>query len=292
MSGRLRSYLELVRLPNTFTAAADVVAGFLYAGGNADRWASTAALAAASALLYGGGAALNDVCDAERDARERPSRPIPSGRIGRAAALRCSVVLLIAGSGAAAMQSARAAGVAGLLTLFIVLYNALFKTRAVAPALMGACRGLNLSLGLISAPSAALANGALPVALMWTYVASLTVFARREATAGRRGDLVLGTLGVCSAIVGLAGLASIGAMRHPTALAPIAVLALALGTRGLAAVRRPQPDAVQRAVKTFVLSIVLFDAGLVWSSRGPAAALVVVLFLLPAVLLARRFRVT
>ena len=38
-------------------------------------------LAAAFSLLYTGGMYLNDAFDREVDARERPERPIPSGRV-------------------------------------------------------------------------------------------------------------------------------------------------------------------------------------------------------------------
>jgi hypothetical protein len=33
VNAKLRGYLELVRLPNLFTAAADILAGFFYASG-------------------------------------------------------------------------------------------------------------------------------------------------------------------------------------------------------------------------------------------------------------------
>ena len=84
-AGRLRSLLELVRLPNVFTAPADVVMGMAVSG--APLSPANALLLLASASAYAGGMALNDAFDAPLDAVERPERPIPSGRLARA--FRC-----------------------------------------------------------------------------------------------------------------------------------------------------------------------------------------------------------
>ena len=89
----LQDYLELLRLPNVFTAVADVVMGFFFVQA---PWAfshdpqrsllpvgvwTVGLLAAASALLYSAGMVLNDVFDIELDRQEQPYRPLPSGRI-------------------------------------------------------------------------------------------------------------------------------------------------------------------------------------------------------------------
>lgn len=117
----LQSYLELLRLPNVFTAVADVAMGFFFVQaawafsddpqqsllpihlGNIGRllglegllvgksllpiglWA-IGLLAAASALLYSAGMVLNDVFDIELDREEQPDRPLPSGRISQSSA--------------------------------------------------------------------------------------------------------------------------------------------------------------------------------------------------------------
>ena len=90
----LQSYLELLRLPNVFTAAADVAMGFFFVQA---AWAfnidvrppslrpigiwTIGLLIVASASLYLAGMVLNDVFDIELDHEEQPYRPLPSGRI-------------------------------------------------------------------------------------------------------------------------------------------------------------------------------------------------------------------
>ena len=95
----LRAYLELLRLPNVFTAMADVVMGFFFVvvvNVPVDA-ARLGLLVGASSLLYCAGMVLNDVFDFDLDARERPERPLPSGRISRPAAARLGWGLLATG---------------------------------------------------------------------------------------------------------------------------------------------------------------------------------------------------
>src|SRR5438445_368712 len=95
-----RAYAQLVRLPNVFTALADIALGWLCAtatGTPAARWPSFLLLMAASACLYSGGMIWNDFFDLEQDRRERPFRPIPSRRITRRAAATAGVIALLLG---------------------------------------------------------------------------------------------------------------------------------------------------------------------------------------------------
>lgn len=291
MSDKFRAYLDLIRIPNVFTAVADVVAGFLYVGGTAGNWRTAILLVVASGCLYAGGCALNDFCDAACDTRERPNRPIPSGRVTRRAALILSIFLCCTGFGAAVSVSGRAALTAVLLVGSIVAYDVVLKQTILAPGLMGACRALNLALGMSGAQILWSGTTLVPIALMWLYVASVTHFARREAEGGGRGRLVAGAVGVCLAVVGLTSLFRLVHAVHFEYLAAVTLLALWLGYRGLTAVVDPKPASVQRAVRTFVISIILFDMCIVWAARGPGIAFGVAVLLLPTLALGRRFRV-
>jgi 4-hydroxybenzoate polyprenyltransferase len=104
LASTLRGYLELVRLPNVFTAMADVAMGFLFTRADflpgEDGWL-LGLLLAASSLLYAAGVVLNDVFDLEVDAVERPHRPLPSGRVSPAVARWLGWELLVVGLAAA-----------------------------------------------------------------------------------------------------------------------------------------------------------------------------------------------
>jgi len=292
LRSRVYTYLELVRLPNLFTAAADVVAGFLYAGGRLENWIDPVGLTAASVFLYAGGAALNDVCDVERDKHERPERPIPSGRVSRSASLRIAVGLLAIGFGFAALTSARATMIAGSLIVAIVLYDAVLKSTPVAPGIMGLCRALNLALGMNAAWTLWTAAALTPIGLMWLYVTSVTFFARQEAGVSSPSRLTLGTVGVCAAVAGLSAL--LWAVPNPQVsfLWLLGLLLVGLGYEGFRAAAQRSPATVQAAVRTFVIALVVFDACIAWAARGPWPALLVASLILPTILLARLLRVT
>src|SRR5947209_11417835 len=98
-----RAYAQLVRLPNVFTAMADITLAALAAGALPGRWFGFVLLLLASACLYCGGMVWNDFFDVEQDRRERPFRPLPSGKVSRGAAARLGAVLLAAGVGLAGL---------------------------------------------------------------------------------------------------------------------------------------------------------------------------------------------
>src|SRR5947209_8977616 len=87
----LLPYAQLVRLPNVFTALADIVLAALVSGvfgpfepDSGIRWSRVAAffcLLIASTLLYWAGMVWNDYFDLAEDRRDRPGRPLPSGRV-------------------------------------------------------------------------------------------------------------------------------------------------------------------------------------------------------------------
>ena len=292
MNGKARAYLDLVRLPNLFTAAADILAGFLYAGGRLENWIDLVGLTAASVFLYAGGAALNDVCDVERDTHERPERPIPSGRVPRSVSLRLAAGLLAIGFGFAALTSTRATIIAGALIVAIVLYDTVLKSTPVAPGIMGLCRALNLALGISAAWTLWTPAALTPIGLMWLYVTSVTFFARQEAGVSSPGRLTVGTIGVCAAVAGLSALLWIVPSAQPSFLWLVGLLLVGLGYEGFRAAAQRSPATVQAAVRTFVIALVVFDACIAWAARGPWPALLVASLILPTILLARLLRVT
>ena len=142
--GRIGIYLGLGRVSNLPTVWTDVLAGAVLAGGERDA-ATLSALSASLSAFYVGGMFLNDAFDREIDRRERPERPIPSGRITAVEVFLVVGALLAAGLAGAALVAtpgARSgAAISGLiLGALVVLYDAWHKGNALAPFFMGLCR--------------------------------------------------------------------------------------------------------------------------------------------------------
>jgi len=292
VKGKLRAYLELVRLPNLFTAAADIVAAYFYSHGAWSWTLDATLLVAASICLYAGGVALNDVCDVRRDALERQRRPIPSGRLSRREAGAVASILLGLGVVLAFAASAFSGIVATALVVAIALYDGVLKVTFLAPAMMGLCRALNWLLGASLVPISLDLASTLPVLVIWVYVTSLTLFARREAGKSDVRWLAVAMVGVLAAVLGAAGLVLVLPNRDSGAWIAAGALMTLLLRRGGIAMKRPQPEFVQRAVKSFVVSLIFLDAVMVWSALGSGPALFVASFAVPTFLLARAFRVT
>ncbi|MET8912084.1 SCO3242 family prenyltransferase [Micromonospora sp. NPDC004551] len=193
---RLADLAELVRAPAALSVPGDVLSGAA-AAGTLDR--RTPALAGASVLLYWAGMAANDWADRRLDAVERPERPIPSGRVRPAAAFGVAAGLTAAGLAlAGAAGGRRATAVAVPLAATIWGYDLLAKNTAAGPAVMAACRGLDVLLGASVGPgrgqagrrTAPAARGlvrALPAALtVAAHTWTVTALSRREVSGADR----------------------------------------------------------------------------------------------------------
>lgn len=308
--GPIRSWLQLMRFPAVFTALADICAGFAVKTSGFEPAGDFAGLLIASAGLYLSGMVLNDVFDRERDAIERPGRPIPSGRVGLMPAAALGAGLMLFGFIAAATVSQQALWVALCLATCVLAYDGVLKATPLGPVAMGGCRFLNVMLGSSvigsggDVPSAVWAAPQLYVAAaIGVYVAGITWFARTEEKSSRRWSLLAGATVANLGIAILAGTYYGWPARlawpwaggvNLTGLAALAgMIALMIDVRVVAAAAEPSPRRVQAAVKAMLLAIIILDATAVLAQTGErslavgTAALVV-----PALLLGRWVYVT
>ena len=301
------SWLKLIRVPNLATAIADPLAGFLIAGGfyQYENLPLGGWLAIASSLcLYAGGMVQNDVVDLQIDQTERPHRPLPSKQVSFELAQFVSIGLLLFGVvlacvASVSMRDGTPAVIGVMLTAAICGYNCYAKGTWLGPLFMGGCRALNWSLGMVIAGSASFPLWMIPCG-MGVYVMGITLFARDEAGAGRRPQLLAGAL-VMSIGLLVAGLAPLVSMEVEAANVPhwlvegrlIAWLAL-WGVLGVSilircgqAIISPVPQRMQSAVGNAIMSLITLDAVLVLAFCGEQWA-VSVLALLVWFVLGRR----
>jgi 4-hydroxybenzoate polyprenyltransferase len=216
-----RTHLALGRVSNLPTVWSNVIAGAALAGVD-PTLGGVAVAALAPSLFYVGGMYLNDAFDARFDRIHRPERPIPAGRITRAAVFAIGSALLLAGlvwlTFAAVVSSARAVALvpAWLLALAIVVYDARHKGNPAGPFVMGACRALVYPVGALAAGGSFTAGVAIGAVALFAYVVSLTFVAKRGGSSRTVGGLIAGIAvldAVASAVAGsLAGaIACLGA---------------------------------------------------------------------------------
>jgi UbiA prenyltransferase family protein len=304
---RFQVYAQLVRLPNLPTALADILLGFLATGSlfTPGRWPAYLLLLLASACLYCGGMVWNDFFDREEDKRERPDRPIPSGKITPREAARCGAALVAAGVLCALLaglwQWARGEGgwvaptvLALLLTGAIFLYDAWLKRTLVGPVGMGACRFLNVMLGVSPAAALLPTRGVYLAFVVGLYIVGVTWLARTEARVSSRSALTAAACVMSLSLLAALPLPTLPLPETPPAdasspLFPYLLVALGffLGFPVVAAIRTPTPDRVQAAVKRSLMGLILLDTVLATALAG-TLGLALLLLMAPSVYLNRR----
>jgi UbiA prenyltransferase family protein len=294
----VRAYLELVRLPNLFTAAADVLAGYLTvtavsAGplqaafdGETLSW-----LIVSTVCLYGGGIVMNDYFDQAVDALERPERPLPSGRVSRQAARRFAVALFVLAALAGASVGPWSLGLALAIAICAVVYDAIGKRTNFGPLNMALCRFLNLLLGASAAPALLLERFDLALLLL-VHITGVTVMSRGEVVGGERRGVLAMLAAVGSVAVGLTTFGLTGLVPDRSYLPFLCAYVLVAGVPAARAYINPIPRNVGLGVKWGVLGLVLLDAAFAASFAGPPAGLAVAVLLIPGTLIARLFAVT
>jgi hypothetical protein len=199
---------ELIRAPAALSVPGDIIAGAAAARAFSPR---TAGLSAASVCLYWAGMAANDWADRDIDARERPARPVPSGRVSPSAALGIAAGLSAAGLGLAGMAGGRRAlAVAVPLTALVWSYDLKLKHTAAGPAAMAACRALDVMLGAAPAREPSAPARAVPHALaVAAHTYTVTALSTREVT-GCTPALPRATLAATASLAGAVAAGGLG----------------------------------------------------------------------------------
>jgi 4-hydroxybenzoate polyprenyltransferase len=294
---RLRPYLQLVRLPNVFTAFADICLAAVVTGVGLNRLPTFLLLLLASGCLYCGGMVWNDFFDIEQDRRERPFRPLPSGRVKRATAGWFGAGLLglgwlfalTAGRGSDGEWNWTPAILASFLVAMILLYDASLKRTWAGPLAMGSCRFLNVLLGLCVAGPLTWTWEPHLAAVVGLYIVGVTWLARKEAAVSN--PLVL--TGAAATMLGSLLLGLMLPARFPpgtgSPLFPylLVVLGFLVGLPIGHAILGPTPARVQAAVRRALMGLVVLDAVLATGLAG-TIGLLILLVLVPVLLLSRR----
>jgi 4-hydroxybenzoate polyprenyltransferase len=295
---RLRDYAQLVRLPNVFTALADITLGALVTGALPQNWLPFVLLLLASACLYCGGMVWNDYFDVEQDLRERPFRPIPSGRVSPRQALVLGLALLGSGVLCAVLAGLLGLGktpvvLAGCLVVAILGYDAWLKRTWAGPVAMGSCRFLNVLLGLSLAPVPDWSRGVVLALVVGLYIVGVTWFARTEALESRKAALIGAALvmlaGVALGLVVPVLLPGSAWQQNTSVAFPYLLVGFGflVGMPVCRAIAKPVPGRVQPAVKRAVLGLVVLDSVLATAAVS-LWGLALLLLLVPGLYLGRR----
>jgi 4-hydroxybenzoate polyprenyltransferase len=279
-----------MRAPAVFTALSNILAAHLIVTRGDILWPELLLLLGSTAALYSGGMVLNDWFDYQVDLRERPARPLPSGRIQRGHALVFGILLLSCGAGLTAFVGTGAFYTALGIVALVLLYDGVLKNTGAGCVVMGGCRYLNWLLGLSLLPLTGLAL-MLPVPV-FLYITALTLLSREEVSANSRTTLIFTATGIVLAALAIL---LISTFEGKDAIWKTTIVLACTGFicyRLWLIFRNFSPASVQSGMKLLILAIIPLDALLVMVFGTPWHALVVLALLLPGKFLARMMYVT
>lgn len=297
VSQRVKEYLQLIRLPNVFTTPSNILAGYFAAvtttaAAEADG-VHLIAIMVSSGLLYIAGIVLNDYFDIEIDKKERPSRPLPSGKISKGYALTIAIVALLIANIIALIVGPISLAISLALTLLIIAYDYQLKYSVLGPFAMGGTRSLNVIFGAspvllyIDNHSVAIVGAA--AASLFFYVSSITILSKKEVGKERPNStlVILIVFGVILAIVPLGMLLQF----EWTFLLNLSIFAGVTIVTFRQYIAKEVPS-VQKAVRNMVISIIILDSVFVTGTAGLPYGLATLLLIAPVVVLAKKLYVT
>lgn len=279
---------ELVRLPAALTVPGDAWSGTAHAGGGGRAWA----MPASSVLLYWSGMALNDWADRDLDARERPERPIPSGRVPAPQALAVALGLGAGGLAVSALVGGpRALRVSAPLAGLVGLYDVVAKESALGPVVMAGTRGLDVLLGASASAGDGVASAWAPAVAGTAHTVALTALSRGEVhgSTALTARLAASTTAAVAAFGVVAALRDTSSPQHHRAAGALLSLGYAavVGRAQLAAASSPDAVTVRRATGAGIAGFPLLQSS--WlARRGRWGAVAAVLGARPALRAASR----
>jgi 4-hydroxybenzoate polyprenyltransferase len=232
----------------------------------------------------------NDYFDQEQDRRERPFRPLPSGRITPRQAVLLGAGLLLLGILLALPAGRTSLFIAVFLLVAILAYDGWLKRTWAGPVAMGTCRFLNVLLGVSACGSILWPLGGHLALVVGLYIVGVTWFARTEARVSNQNALR------GAAAVMLAGLllalplpVLLPEGHHSSFLFPYLLVGFGffVGMPVVGAIDNPAPSRVQAAVKRSLMALILLDAVLASATAG-VIGLVILILLVPSLYLNRK----
>jgi 4-hydroxybenzoate polyprenyltransferase len=308
----LEDYLRLIRLPNLFTVPSNILVGYLalIAPFHTDVL-QLLLLATSSILLYASGLIFNDYFDIETDLKERPYRPLPSGKISKRTACTIGVASMASANLAAFFAGGRnGCVVSGLVSIIVISYNYKLKETNFGPVAMGLARSANVLLGgspalyLILQNNNLFARIAFITIFIFGYIFSISLLSRKEVQLDENqkdSETILSnsraTVVKCFSIVFFIAacliiLVFLGIFRQELFVNLALFLAILIIILVIQTEFGYSSSRLRYTIQNMVISIIVFDSIFVSGVAGLDYGLPVLVLVIPAVALSRRLYMT
>lgn len=292
-----KDYLILVRLPNLFTLPSNILVGFVIVSSlTLTSYVQVLLLVTISILLYCVGLILNDLFDYNIDKKERPDRPLASGKVSRRAAICLVTVFTVLALGLSLIVSISTLVTSSFLFALIFGYDKFLKKTQAGPFTIAAARVTNVMLGASVNFSHI---GGFPQLIILTFVLTITFvyvcligFISRNEVHGFPKNIKLFLIPVIIAIIifSIAIFSLMGFFKYDS-LIILAFFSFIMAIT-LYKIRKQDSPGIQRIVQNMILSIIVLDSTFLSGIRGIELGLVVLVLLAPLLILARKMYMT
>ena len=297
--GTIRNYLALIRFPNLFTIPSNIIVGFsqlvLFPEAGMEN---LLLLMTTSILLYVVGIIINDYRDLEIDRKERPDRPLPAGKISPRSALAFVFVATISAIFLATLVGIPSVLLAVILLITIIAYDCWLKNNFLGYFAIALARVINVVLGYSAGITLLIINQneitRLSVILISTflYVTAISYMSRIEVEPSpKKSNFQISVVLLSLVPAILTYFTLMGFFKWDLFLSLVIFIGMLIGSL----VRKygsSDPKVIRKIVRNLVLSIIILDSAFMSGTLGFAYGLSLLVLLMPAVILSRRFYVT
>jgi 4-hydroxybenzoate polyprenyltransferase len=303
-----RQYIILVRLPNIFTAASNVLSGYFTIVATVSssfinlHLLYLVGLMTSSSLLYLAGIVFNDYFDIEIDKKERLTRPLPSGKITKRKALTIAISSMIAANVITLVINWTSFIIAIILTTIIIAYDYRLKHNNITgPIVMGLARSINVILGASPALSTLLLSVTASKMLLFIaislflYVVAISILSKKEVSGKATNLIIISSLSIvfvdiaAIAIAGLIGIFQPAVFAFLVLFSVVMIITFRPILRGL---DNLAPIHIRNIIKNMIISIIILDSVFVSGLIGLPYGFATLLLLVPSVLLSRKLYLT
>lgn len=298
-SCNFKNYLLLIRLPNLFTLPSNIILGFVLVSTFTMTITSVIQilmLVTISILLYCVGLVLNDLFDYEVDKKERPNRPLASGKISKKAAMILVTILASISLILSLLVSVTTFSISVLLLVIIFGYDKYLKNTQAGPFTIAAARVGNIILGTtvnISNIENFPQNFLLIFILTITFVyVSLIGFLSRYEVQGfsvKIRSYLIPSI-IAGIIFSIVIFNLIGLLKYQSLL--ILALFSFIMAKTIYRIHNKDSTGIQQAIKQMILSIIVLDSTFLTGIAGLEIGLPVLILLAPLLVLAKKMYMT
>jgi 4-hydroxybenzoate polyprenyltransferase len=267
-----------------------------------------------SVFLYVGGLVTNDLFDFDIDKKERPNRPLPSGKINKNTTIFLSFLFLGSGFLLALSMSLTSTLVSVMLVMMILSYNYKLKNGVSRPFLMGSIRALNVFYGSTSNNDflqnsyfngsssmdyTILVNLLIATVTVFVHIFTLTLISARETVEElKKFKKIINLKNVyvtyLSIFIFILSLGVIFLSNKILFLSFFIVFLSAVTFIFFKKIKKEnlEPQDIQFIVKDMIILLILLDASFVTGSSGFYLGVITVSLLTPCIIIGKKVQMT